>query len=93
MVCQDMISCANRLSSWSKKRGCSNRSGGSDGSRSRSGKVKEIKQVKVFFMSAFQIDDIQFRTELPFVGINEFIQKPVSKYIIVNQQMLKYQGS
>ena len=56
-------------------------------------KVMEIKQVKVFFMSALQIDDIQFRTELPFVGIDEFIQKPVSKYVIVNQQMLKYQGS
>ena len=40
-------------------------------------KVKEIKpQVKVFFMSTFEIDYIQFRTELPFVEM--FIQKPIS---------------
>ncbi|MFZ0510871.1 MAG: response regulator [Candidatus Nitrosopolaris sp.] len=42
-------------------------------------KVKEIKpQVKVFFISAFDIDDIEFRTELPFVKVDEFIQKPIS---------------
>ena len=42
-------------------------------------KVKEIKpQVKVFFISAFEIDDIEFRTELPFVKVEEFIPKPIS---------------
>jgi DNA-binding NtrC family response regulator len=42
-------------------------------------KVKEIKpQVKVFFMTAFSINDIEFRRVLPFVKIDEFIEKPVS---------------
>jgi two-component system response regulator ChvI len=42
-------------------------------------KVKEIKpQVKVFFISAFEIDDIELRTELPFVKVDEFIKKPIS---------------
>jgi DNA-binding NtrC family response regulator len=42
-------------------------------------KVKEIKpQVKVFFMTAFSINDIEFRRVLPFVEIDEFIEKPVS---------------
>jgi YesN/AraC family two-component response regulator len=42
-------------------------------------KVKEIKpQVKVFFISAFEIDDIEFKRELPFVKVDEFIQKPIS---------------
>jgi DNA-binding NtrC family response regulator len=42
-------------------------------------KVKEIKpQVKVFFMTAFSINDIEFRRILPFVKIDEFIEKPVS---------------
>jgi DNA-binding response OmpR family regulator len=37
-------------------------------------KVKEIRpQVKVFFMSAFEVN----RMELPFVDIDEFIQKPI----------------
>jgi DNA-binding NtrC family response regulator len=41
-------------------------------------KVKGIKpQVKVFFISAFEIDDIEFRRELPFVKVDEFIKKPV----------------
>lgn len=36
--------------------------------------VKEIRpQVKVFFMSAFEVN----RTELTFVDIDEFIQKPI----------------
>ena len=39
-------------------------------------KVKEIKpQVKVFFISAFEIDNIEFRTELPFVKVEEIIRK------------------
>src|SRR5215467_9678530 len=42
-------------------------------------KVKEITpQVKVFFMTAFSINDIEFRRVLPFVKIDEFIEKPVS---------------
>src|SRR5215468_9216422 len=42
-------------------------------------KVKEIKpQVKVFFISAFEIDDIEFRRELPFVKVDESIKKPIS---------------
>jgi DNA-binding NtrC family response regulator len=41
-------------------------------------RVKEIKpQVKVFFMTAFEINDIEFRRILPSVKIDEFIQKPV----------------
>lgn len=40
--------------------------------------IKEIKpQVKVFFISAFEIDDIEFRSELPFVKVDEFIKKPI----------------
>jgi len=39
----------------------------------------EIKpQVKVFFMTAFSINDMEFRRILPFVKIDEFIEKPVS---------------
>ena len=42
-------------------------------------KVKEIKpEVKVFFMTAFEINDIEFRNVLPSVVIDEFIQKPIS---------------
>jgi response regulator RpfG family c-di-GMP phosphodiesterase len=42
-------------------------------------KVKEIKpEVKVFFMTAFEINDIEFRRLLPSVKIDEFIQKPIS---------------
>jgi len=42
-------------------------------------KVKEIKpEVKVFFMTAFKINDLEFRKVLPSVIIDEFIQKPVS---------------
>ena len=42
-------------------------------------KIKEIKsQVKVFFMTAFSINDIEFERVLPFVKIDEFMEKPVS---------------
>jgi len=42
-------------------------------------RVKEIKpEVKVFFMTAFEINDIEFRRLLPSVIIDEFIQKPVT---------------
>jgi DNA-binding NtrC family response regulator len=42
-------------------------------------KVKEIKpQVKVFFMTAFSINDVEFSRILPSVKIEEFIEKPVS---------------
>jgi two-component system cell cycle sensor histidine kinase/response regulator CckA len=42
-------------------------------------RVKEIKpQVKVFFMSAFLIDDIQFRIGLSLVRVDEYIEKPIS---------------
>ncbi len=42
-------------------------------------KIKEIKpEVKVFLITAFQIDDIEFRRVLPSVKIDEFIQKPIS---------------
>ena len=42
-------------------------------------KVKEIKpQVNVFFMTAFSINDVEFRRILPSVKIEEFIEKPVS---------------
>jgi two-component system response regulator YesN len=42
-------------------------------------RIKEIKaDVKVFFMTAFEIDDIEFRRVLPSVKIDEFVQKPIS---------------
>jgi response regulator RpfG family c-di-GMP phosphodiesterase len=42
-------------------------------------RIKEIKaEVKVFFMTAFEIDDIEFKRVLPSVKIDEFIQKPIS---------------
>ena len=42
-------------------------------------KVKEIKpEVKIFFMTAFEIDEIEFRGVLPYIKIDEFIQKPIS---------------
>ena len=42
-------------------------------------RVKEIKpDVKVFFMSAFLMDDIQFRTGLSLVKVDEYIEKPIS---------------
>jgi response regulator RpfG family c-di-GMP phosphodiesterase len=42
-------------------------------------KVKEIKpNVKVFFMSALLSDDIQFRTGLSLVKVDEYIEKPIS---------------
>ena len=42
-------------------------------------KVKEMKpEVKVFLMTAFKIDDIEFRRELPLVKVDEIIHKPIS---------------
>ena len=42
-------------------------------------KVKEIKPgVKVFLMTAFQIDDTEFRSVLPGVEIEGLIEKPIS---------------
>ena len=42
-------------------------------------KVKEIKHdVKVFFMSTYLSDDIQFRTGLSLVKVDEYIEKPIS---------------
>jgi len=34
--------------------------------------------VKVFLMSAFLTDDIQFRTGLSLVKVDEYIEKPIS---------------
>ena len=34
-------------------------------------------KVKVFFMTAFEINDIEFRRVLPSTRIDEFIQKPI----------------
>lgn len=42
-------------------------------------KVKEIKpEVRVFLLSAFLIDDIQYRTRLSLVKADEYIEKPIS---------------
>ncbi len=42
-------------------------------------KVKEIKSgVKVFLMTAFEINDVEFRSVLPKVEIEGFLQKPIS---------------
>jgi response regulator RpfG family c-di-GMP phosphodiesterase len=42
-------------------------------------RVKETKHdVKVFFMSAYLSDDIQFRTGLSLVAVDEYIEKPIS---------------
>lgn len=42
-------------------------------------RVKEIKcDVKVFLMSAFLSDDIQFRTGPALVKVDEYIEKPIS---------------
>lgn len=42
-------------------------------------RIKEIKiEVKVFFMTAFEIDDVEFKRVLPSVEIDEFIQKPIT---------------
>ena len=41
-------------------------------------KVKEIKpEVKIFIMTAFEINDLEFRRVLPSTRIDEFIQKPI----------------
>jgi DNA-binding NtrC family response regulator len=55
-------------------------------------KVKEIKpQVKVFFISAFEIDDTEFSRELPFVKVDEFIQKPISLEDFISTVSKHYQ--
>ena len=42
-------------------------------------KVKEMKpEVKIFLMTAFEINDLEFSRVLPSIRIDEFIQKPVS---------------
>jgi two-component system response regulator YesN len=42
-------------------------------------KVKEMKpEVKIFLMTAFEINDLEFSRVLPSIKIDEFIQKPVS---------------
>jgi DNA-binding NtrC family response regulator len=42
-------------------------------------KVKEMKpEVKIFLMTAFEINDLEFSRALPSIKIDEFIQKPVS---------------
>jgi response regulator RpfG family c-di-GMP phosphodiesterase len=42
-------------------------------------KVKGIRpEIKVFLMTAFEIDDEEFRRVLKSVKIDEFIQKPIS---------------
>ena len=42
-------------------------------------KVKEMKpEVKIFLMTAFEINDFEFSRALPSIRIDEFIQKPVS---------------
>jgi DNA-binding NtrC family response regulator len=42
-------------------------------------RVKEVKpDVKVFFMSAFLTDDIQYRTGLSLLKVDEYIEKPIS---------------
>ena len=57
-------------------------------------RVKEVKpDVKVFFMSAFLTDDIQYRTGLSLLKVDEYIEKPISlndfiklvkKYFLMN---------
>ncbi|HET7148005.1 MAG TPA: response regulator [Candidatus Nitrosopolaris sp.] len=42
-------------------------------------KIKEIKpEIKVFLMTAFEINDIEFRKLLSSTRIDEFISKPIS---------------
>jgi DNA-binding response OmpR family regulator len=42
-------------------------------------RVKEVKpDVKVFFMSAFLTDDIQYRTGLSLLKVDEYIEKPIT---------------
>ena len=44
--------------------------------------IKEVKKVKpkvkIFFITAFQINDLEFSRVLPDIKIDEFITKPVS---------------
>lgn len=41
-------------------------------------RVKELNsQVKVFFLTAFEIDDLEIKKVLPNVKIDEFIHKPI----------------
>lgn len=65
-------------------------------------KVKKIKpDVKVFLMTAFEIDEKEFRKLLKSVKIDEFIQKPISfkdlarlvSDYILTQKRLGYQQS
>jgi response regulator RpfG family c-di-GMP phosphodiesterase len=42
-------------------------------------RVRELKpDVKVFFISAFLTDDIQYRTGLSLLKVDEYIEKPIS---------------
>ena len=42
-------------------------------------RVKELRpDVKVFFMSAFLTDDIQYRTGLSLLKVDEYLEKPIS---------------
>jgi DNA-binding response OmpR family regulator len=42
-------------------------------------RVKKLKpDVKVFFISAFLTDDIQYRTGLSLLKVDEYIEKPIS---------------
>jgi len=42
-------------------------------------RIKEVKpDVKVFFMSAFLADDIQYRAGLSLVKVDEYIEKPIT---------------
>jgi response regulator RpfG family c-di-GMP phosphodiesterase len=34
--------------------------------------------VKIFLITAFEIDEIEFRRVLPSVGVDEFLEKPIS---------------
>lgn len=40
--------------------------------------IKEIRpEIKVFLMTAFEINEAEFRRVLPSIKIDEFIQKPI----------------
>ncbi|MFZ0515355.1 MAG: response regulator [Candidatus Nitrosopolaris sp.] len=59
-------------------------------------KVKKVKpQIKVFLMTAFEINDVEFRRVLPSTKIDEFIQKPVSlkklNTLVMNHTMMELQ--
>ena len=48
--------------------------------------IKRVKEIKseVFLMTAFEINDAEFRAVLPDVMIDGFIQKPISVKDLVN---------